>query len=63
MERVGLSWGVSFLAAGTLSKLQLELSVFEHLIYDMVFHWNKTFSDVTAVKVVILQNQHIIDSL
>lgn len=63
MERVGLSWGVSFLAAGTVSKLQLELSVFEHLIYDTVFLQNKPFSDVTAVKVVILQNQHITDSL
>lgn len=61
-ERVGLSWGVSFLAAGTVRKLQLQVPVFVHLIYDRVFLCNNPFSDVTAVRVVILQNQHITDS-
>lgn len=63
VERVGLSWGVSFLAAGTDRKLQLQVPVFVHLIYDTAFLWNNPFSNVTAVKVVILQSQHITDSL
>lgn len=63
MGRVVLSWEVSLLVAGTVSKLQLELSVFEHLIYHTVFLWNKSFCDITGAKVVILQKQHITDSL
>lgn len=63
VERVGLSWGVSFLAASTVRKLQLQVPLFVHLIYDTAFLWNNPFSDVTAVRVVILQNQHITDSL
>lgn len=51
------------MASGTVRKLQLQVPVFVHLIYDTAFLWNNPFSDVTAVRVVILQNQHITDSL